>query len=341
VPYANLTDPHPQPLRHGRRRPETFADLDGHDCCDVWDVINFLVGAANAYASDNLAGAGRQHQDTTAGKLGAATGDLAATIQGGEEAVAGGTGFAAGVSISATGEGALVGVPLAVVSAPVHGALTATEGAGHLGAATADAISDAIHVPVESRPSAPVKAKDAPGVTSIGRATNEHGQKLGPSGKPQVNNATRNTREGANNPANRGSRTVEHPNPARGNPHFHTKRGDGTKKRDSTHYNFPDLETMEKVWMTTAEIQVEPGDMPSGDTLGFMRVTMWASSGEDFLQKLEAYLAKYKWKLLSTDRTQAVDPSWHYDDETNQMIDETLQDRNAVRLGTYYSYKPN
>jgi hypothetical protein len=98
---------------------------------------------------------------------------------------------------------------------------------------------------------------------------------------------------------------------------------------------------MEKIWITTAEVQVEPGDMPSGDTLGFMRVTMWASSREDFLQKLEAYLAKYKWKLLSTDRTEVADTSSDYGDEENQMIDETLKDRNAVRLGTYYSYKPN
>jgi hypothetical protein len=98
---------------------------------------------------------------------------------------------------------------------------------------------------------------------------------------------------------------------------------------------------MEKVWITTAEVQVESGDMPSGDTLGFMRITMWASSQEDFLQKLEAYLAKYKWKLLSTEKTEMADTSSDYGDEVNQMIDETLKDRNAVRLGTYYSYKPN
>ncbi len=126
--------------------PESFADLDGHDCCTVWDVINFVSGGLNAYASDNLLGAGRQEQESTAGKLGAATGDLAATIQGGEEATAGGTGVVAGVSLSATGEGALVGVPLAVVSAPVaaHGAVTATEGAAHLGADAADAIHSAM-----------------------------------------------------------------------------------------------------------------------------------------------------------------------------------------------------
>jgi hypothetical protein len=98
---------------------------------------------------------------------------------------------------------------------------------------------------------------------------------------------------------------------------------------------------MEKVWITTAEVKVEPGDMPSGDTLGFMRVTMWASSQEELLQKLTAYLAKYRWTLISTEKTEAVNTSLDYGDEVNQMIDETLQDQNVIRLGTYYSYKPN
>jgi RHS repeat-associated protein len=146
VPYANLTNPQTLNLyAMVADDPESFADLDGHDGIGVWDVVDFVVGALNAYASDNLAGAGRQQQDTTAGKLGAATGDLAATIQGGEEALAGGAGVTTGVSLSATGEGAIIGVPLTVVSAPVaaHGFVTATEGAGHLGAAAADAIKGA------------------------------------------------------------------------------------------------------------------------------------------------------------------------------------------------------
>lgn len=98
---------------------------------------------------------------------------------------------------------------------------------------------------------------------------------------------------------------------------------------------------MENLWITTAEVAVEPGDMPSGDTLGFMRIIMWAASHEDFIQKLRAYLAEYQWKLLSMENTEVVDPSKNYGDEVNQMIEEASQDQNAVRLGTYYSYKPN
>lgn len=83
------------------------------------------------------------------------------------------------------------------------------------------------------------KAATAPGVTAGNQATNVHGQKLGPSGKPQVNNVESNTREGAKNAGNKGSGTVEHSNPKEGDPHFHTTRGDGTKVQDSTHYNYP------------------------------------------------------------------------------------------------------
>jgi hypothetical protein len=98
---------------------------------------------------------------------------------------------------------------------------------------------------------------------------------------------------------------------------------------------------MENVWITKAEIEMQPGDVSSGNTLGFMRVTMWASSREDFIKKLESYLAEYSWKLLSMENPAVVDPSKDYGDEVNQMVDETSQDHNAVRLGTFYSYKPD
>jgi hypothetical protein len=98
---------------------------------------------------------------------------------------------------------------------------------------------------------------------------------------------------------------------------------------------------MEGLWVTTAEVAVQPGDVSSGDTLGFMRVFMWASSEENFAEKLREYLAEYQWSLLSMENTSAVDPSRDYGDEENQMIDEMLRDHSAVRLGTYYSYKPD
>lgn len=96
---------------------------------------------------------------------------------------------------------------------------------------------------------------------------------------------------------------------------------------------------MQTVWITNAEVRMEPGDMPSGQVLGFMKITMWASSEVEFLERLRAYLEKYRWELLSTEGTAQVDSSRDYGDEVNKMIDETLEDENFVRLGTYFSYK--
>jgi hypothetical protein len=94
------------------------------------------------------------------------------------------------------------------------------------------------------------------------------------------------------------------------------------------------------IWITNAEVRVQPGDMPSGDTLGFMKITMWAASRQDFEERVSAYFKKYQWDLLSADHSFQVDPDADYGDEVNQMIDETAENENFVRLGTYYSYKP-
>lgn len=95
------------------------------------------------------------------------------------------------------------------------------------------------------------------------------------------------------------------------------------------------------VWITTAEVAVQPGDMPSGDTLGFMKISMWALSEGDFIERVKAYFHTYDWEVLSVENTEQVDASQDYGDEANAMIAETLLDRQAVRLGTYYSYKAN
>jgi hypothetical protein len=95
-----------------------------------------------------------------------------------------------------------------------------------------------------------------------------------------------------------------------------------------------------KMWMTTAEVRVQPGDMPSGDVLGFMKVAMWACSEADFIGQVHAYLTKYRWELLSYENTTVVDPDMDYEDEVNDVIDTIGQDESCVGLGTYYSYKP-
>jgi RHS repeat-associated protein len=154
VPYADFGDPQSLNLySYVRNNPLLKTDPDGHDCCDFWQVVNFVGGLINAYGSDNLAGAGRQQQPTTEGKIGAAVGDTAAAVQGVVEVVGGAGGEVGGVALDATGVGAIVGVPVNVASAGliVHGAATATVATGHLGAAAGEAIKNTLNAPVESR----------------------------------------------------------------------------------------------------------------------------------------------------------------------------------------------
>jgi RHS repeat-associated protein len=236
VPYAHLEDPQSLNLYgYERNNPLLQPDLDGHGCppdCSTGDpVVDFVSGLVNAWGSDNLMGAGRTNQTTTAGQLGQTFGDAGATLQGGAETVLGAGGEVLGFTLDATGVGALVGVPANVVStgAILDGSATATIGGANL---AKDANQTSSGGP---------KAKDAPGVTAGGQATDEHGNKLGPSGETQIDRTTSTTREGARNRAlNEGSGAVEHSNPKQGKPHFHPADSEGNKKPSSAHHEYPE-----------------------------------------------------------------------------------------------------
>ena len=171
------------------------------------------TGSNATDAQNKTATAEKQAQHTvTAATVGAVVGGVVGGIIGG---VVGGT---VG-TLAEPGGGTIVGAGLG-----------GTEGAkdGAAAGALVGATLGVIYSTAKDAATGP-KAADAPGVTAGGHATDEHGQKLGPSGKPQVNNVDKNTREGANNAANRGSGTIEHTNPRQGSPHFHTQRAMGLR----------------------------------------------------------------------------------------------------------------
>jgi len=235
VPYADLTNPQTLNLYgYVKNNPLRFTDPTGHSGDDdiVDHILNFVVSAGVTFLSDNLFGVGRPQPKSPEGQFGQAVGDFAAQQSGIAEAEAGTAGLASAPETAMVPEVGPEGAALqAVVSEAgvLHGTATAA-------IATVNLAKDA-----QQTSSGGPKAKDAPGVSAGGQATDEHGNKLGPSGDTQVNRTRSNTREGANNRArDQGSRTVEHRNPKQGKPHFHPAGKNGKKKPSSTHHEYPD-----------------------------------------------------------------------------------------------------
>jgi RHS repeat-associated protein len=130
IPYAVMGNPQTLNLySYVENNPITGTDPDGH-CCDFNDATNFAAGAFNAFTSDNLFGANRQTQTTTAGKLGAAVGDFAATATGTLEFLGGGGEALLTSPAAATGPGILI--PAAGAAVATHGASAATLGFSNL-----------------------------------------------------------------------------------------------------------------------------------------------------------------------------------------------------------------
>ena len=96
----------------------------------------------------------------------------------------------------------------------------------------------------------------------------------------------------------------------------------------------PDSAQSESVWVVTAEVAMEPGE------IGFINMTVWGESSAEAIERIESYLGKHGWKLLAVERVMEADPAHDHGDEVNAMIDETLSDRNAIRHGTYFKYPP-
>jgi len=95
----------------------------------------------------------------------------------------------------------------------------------------------------------------------------------------------------------------------------------------------------EAIWMAVCEVLVEPGDLPSGSTKAFVRVTTWADSVETLKEKVSRYLSSYEWNLISIEAASPIDESRDYSEEIADMIARTRDNAKAIILGRFYSYK--
>lgn len=97
---------------------------------------------------------------------------------------------------------------------------------------------------------------------------------------------------------------------------------------------------MEKIWILTVEVLVEPGDLPSGATRAFTTVTTWAESPEKAREKLAHYLGTFKWKLLDVEQASPYAEEATYHENVAGMLERTMENPEAIILGEFHSYKP-
>jgi hypothetical protein len=93
--------------------------------------------------------------------------------------------------------------------------------------------------------------------------------------------------------------------------------------------------------LVTAEILVEPGDLPSGSTKGFVNITTWADSIETIREKLSRYLKTFNWHPISIEKAQPIDESHDYGAVIEDMLERTRSNPDAIILGTFHGYKEN
>jgi len=140
-------------------------------------------------------------------------------------------------------EGAAAG-PVGAVAGPVIGFLVGA------GAAAVDRFAPKLApvpatvvgtVQIKTGDKTGPKAADAPGVTAGGQATDKYGNKVGASGKPQVNEVDHSGKKGAKDAArNEGKgKPEQHASPKKGDPHYHPTDENGEKQPTSTHHNYP------------------------------------------------------------------------------------------------------
>ena len=99
---------------------------------------------------------------------------------------------------------------------------------------------------------------------------------------------------------------------------------------------------MEQIWKLVVEVLVQPGDMPSGLTKGFMNVTTWAESEEAARDKLATYIQRFQWQILSVENARPLaDDEEFKDDKMTDMVARTRTNPDAIILGTFHGYREN
>ena len=90
----------------------------------------------------------------------------------------------------------------------------------------------------------------------------------------------------------------------------------------------------ETVWLVTAEVAMD-------GEIGFINITLWASSSQHAIERIETYFKRFDWAIVSVSRAIEADPDHDYGEENNQLLEEARANHGYIRLGTYFTYPTN
>jgi hypothetical protein len=97
---------------------------------------------------------------------------------------------------------------------------------------------------------------------------------------------------------------------------------------------------MQKLWVVTAEIVVERGDLLSGNTNAFVNAVTWADSSGQAEQKLRECLESYEWSLVGIEDAHPFDDARGYGDKVLDAVERARGLPQACIIIEAFSYKP-
>jgi hypothetical protein len=211
-------------------------DPDGRD---GWDVIQGIGEAflddANPNPNARPLSNSSNPKNQTHYTIGQTIGHVVAAVTGAYETIEGGGTALGGASLAVAGSEFVATVPVGTAIA-VAGATEAAHGMMMMLKAVNGSKNQKNQVSDQNSN----KTNKPANQTYSGHAADEHGNKLGPSGKPQVNKVQHSTQKSAKNAArNEGKGApIKHPNPKKGEDHYHSTDKNGDKNPNSTHHEY-------------------------------------------------------------------------------------------------------